>query len=125
MALLVADDLWAVVEPLLPLERLKPKGGRPRAPDRAALAGIAIQTVVLVALDAFGGRGREPLTYRAASLTLVLEGVLVVAVLIVAIMASRLPADLIAARVAPGGVLIALLWVAGIWLISWAGKDLP
>ena len=40
MALLVADDLWAVVEPLLPRERPKPRGGRPRAPNRAALAGI-------------------------------------------------------------------------------------
>ena len=40
MALLVPDDLWAVVEPLLPRERPKPKGGRPRAPDRTALAGI-------------------------------------------------------------------------------------
>ena len=40
MALLVADDLWAVVEPLLPRERPKPRGGRPRAPDRAALGGI-------------------------------------------------------------------------------------
>jgi len=40
MALLVPDDLWAAVEPLLPRQRPKPKGGRPRAPDRAALAGI-------------------------------------------------------------------------------------
>ena len=38
--LLVTDALWAVVEPLLPRERLKPKGGRPRVPDRAALTGI-------------------------------------------------------------------------------------
>ena len=41
------------------------------------LGGIAIQTVVLVALDAFGVRGRRPLTYRAASLSLLLEGALV------------------------------------------------
>jgi len=34
------------------------------------LGGIAIQTVVLVALDAFGVRQRRPLTYQAASLTL-------------------------------------------------------
>ena len=37
---LVSDELWAVIVPLLPPERPKPKGGRPRVPDRAALAGI-------------------------------------------------------------------------------------
>jgi len=42
------------------------------------LGGIALQTVVLVALDAFGIRGARPLTYRAASLVLVLEAALVV-----------------------------------------------
>ena len=38
---LVGDDPWAIVEPLLPPERPKPEGGRPRVADRAALAGIA------------------------------------------------------------------------------------
>ena len=37
---LVTDDLWNVIEPLLPTEPLKPKGGRPRVSDRAALTGI-------------------------------------------------------------------------------------
>ena len=37
---LVPDDLWEAIEPLLPNELPKPKGGRPRVPDRAALAGI-------------------------------------------------------------------------------------
>jgi transposase len=37
---LVSDELWALVEPLLPTEPPKPKGGRPRIPDRAALTGI-------------------------------------------------------------------------------------
>ncbi len=37
---LVSDELWEVIEPLLPEEPLKPKGGRPRIDDRAALAGI-------------------------------------------------------------------------------------
>src|ERR671939_1091533 len=64
------------------------------------LGGIAIQTIVLVVLDAFGVRGPDPLTYRAASLVLVLEGTLVVAVLIVAIMASRLAPSLILFRIA-------------------------
>ena len=89
------------------------------------LGGIAIQTVVLVALDAFGVRGRYPLTYRAASLALVLEGVLVIAVLTVAIMGTQLPPSLIFERLAPADLLIAALWVAGIWLISKARTDLP
>lgn len=37
---LVRDDLWMIVEPLLPPEPPKPKGGRPRVPDRACLTGI-------------------------------------------------------------------------------------
>ncbi len=37
---LVSDELWAIVEPLLPPEPPKPKGGRPRVSDRAALTGI-------------------------------------------------------------------------------------
>ncbi len=38
--LLVSDELWAIVAPLLPPEHSKPKGGRPRIPNRAALTGI-------------------------------------------------------------------------------------
>ncbi|MEW1955428.1 sodium:calcium antiporter [Terrabacter sp. NPDC080008] len=89
------------------------------------LGGIAIQTVVLVALDAFGIRGRRPLTYQAASLVLVLEGVLVVAVLAVVIAGSQLPAGLIWWRLTPAPVLIAALWVVGLLLLQRAGKHLP
>ena len=37
---LVSDELWTSIEPLLPKEPPKPKGGRPRVADRAALTGI-------------------------------------------------------------------------------------
>jgi transposase len=37
---LVTDELWEVIEPLLPPEAPKPQGGRPRVDDRAALSGI-------------------------------------------------------------------------------------
>src|ERR671923_546218 len=37
---LVSDTLWETIAPLLPPEPPKPKGGRPRVPDRAALTGI-------------------------------------------------------------------------------------
>jgi len=89
------------------------------------LGGIAIQTVVLVVIDAFGVGGRYPLTYHAASLTLVLEGLLVIAVLIVAIMGTQLPPSAIFDRITPEGLLIAVLWLVGLWLIGKADKGLP
>lgn len=91
------------------------------------LGGIALQTVVLVILDAFGKRGRgvKPLTYRAASLTLVLEGLIVVAVLAVVIAGSQLPDSLEVLRLTPDVVLIAALWIVGLILVQRAGTHLP
>jgi transposase len=40
MKQLVSDRLWSLIVPLLPPDPPKPKGGRPRVPDRAALTGI-------------------------------------------------------------------------------------
>lgn len=37
---LVSDELWTIIEPLLPPDPPKPKGGRPRVPNRAVLTGI-------------------------------------------------------------------------------------
>src|SRR5688500_14574617 len=37
---LLTDELWAIVEPLLPPAPPRPAGGRPRVPDRACLTGI-------------------------------------------------------------------------------------
>lgn len=36
----VPERLWQQIAPLLPRERAKPRGGRPRVPDRVVLAGI-------------------------------------------------------------------------------------
>jgi cation:H+ antiporter len=87
------------------------------------LGGIAIQNVVLVVLDVFGVRGLRPLTYRAASL--VLEGTLVIAVLTVVVMSTQLPSSLVFERIAPGGLLIAVLWVVGLLLLNKARSGLP
>jgi transposase len=38
---LVPDRLWSLIEPLLPAQLPKPRGGRPRLSDRACLTGIA------------------------------------------------------------------------------------
>ena len=41
MAVLVSDELWKQIEPLLPAEpKPSPKGGRPRVTNRQALTGI-------------------------------------------------------------------------------------
>lgn len=91
------------------------------------LGGIAIQTVVIALLDALGRRGEgvRPLTYRAASLTLVLEALVVVAVLAVVISGSQLPSSLKVARLTPDVVLIAVLWAVGLFLVQRAGQGLP
>ena len=89
------------------------------------LGGIAIQTVVLVVLDVGGVRGARPLTYRAASLVLVLEGALVLAVLATVVAGSQLPAGVVAWRLTPAPVLIAVLWVAGLLLLRRATHSLP
>src|SRR5436190_6368855 len=89
------------------------------------LGGIAIQTVVLVILDGFGLRKKASLTYEAASLQLVLEGVLVISILVISIMGTQLPKSIIFARLAPGDLLIVTTWLIGLWLINKARTDLP
>lgn len=89
------------------------------------LGGIAIQTVVMAALDLFGLGKKDPLTYRAASLGLVLEGLLVIAVLSVAILGHEMPPGLIFGRVTPAGLAILIVWVLGLYLVSRARTGLP
>jgi cation:H+ antiporter len=88
------------------------------------LGGIAIQTVVLVVLDFAIGR-EAALTTRAASLVLGLEGLLVILVLAISVMGAQLPGDALFARIEPAALLIALFWVAGLWLVNRARKGLP
>jgi len=38
--LLVTDELWELIEPILPRHEPSPKGGKPRVPDRVCLTGI-------------------------------------------------------------------------------------
>ena len=88
------------------------------------LGGIALQTVVLVILDV-SVPGKHPLTFQAASLILVLEGILVTAVLTVAMMGTQMPKSVIAFRLTPEDVFLVALWVTGLWLMNKARKDLP
>jgi hypothetical protein len=38
--MLASDELWKIIEPLLPPDPSREKGGRPRIPNRNAFAGI-------------------------------------------------------------------------------------
>ena len=89
------------------------------------LGGIAIQTVVLVVLDGFGLGKSSSLTYKASSLVLVLEGLLVIAVLSLVITGHELPAKVILWRITPSGLLIFIFWAIGIVLIGKARTKLP
>ena len=88
------------------------------------LGGIAIQTVVLVGLDIAMGP-KSALTTRAASLVLGLESMLVILVLAVAVMGSQLPGYHLHGRVEPAALVIAIFWLAGVWLLNRARRGLP
>jgi cation:H+ antiporter len=89
------------------------------------LGGIAIQTVVLVVLDEFGLGKSDPLTYRAASLVLVLEGLMVITVLALVVIGNQLNASVIYFGVSPVDATIALVWLVGIYIIGRARTNLP
>lgn len=89
------------------------------------LGGIAAQTVVLVLLDRFGRFGKRPLTFEAASLTLVLEGLLVVLVLGLVLIGTQMPRTVMWARINPIALAIAVVWCVGVWLIGGPGRKIP
>lgn len=89
------------------------------------LGGIAMQTVVLVLLDAVGIGKQNTLSSCQPSLTPVLESVLVIAMLTLVVMGHQLPTDLIFARITPTTILLVITWVVGVWLIGKAHTGLP
>jgi cation:H+ antiporter len=89
------------------------------------LGGIAIQTVVLVILDAFAIGKRAPFIAQAAALDLVLEAVLVIVMLALVVMGHQLPEALVWHGITPDGVMICAAWVVGLYLIGKARGKLP
>src|SRR4051794_2263475 len=88
------------------------------------VGGIAIQTVVLVALDGLSGQ-RRPLTFLAASLLLVLEATTVIAVVAITLMGTRLPASTNIAGVSPASIAIVVAWLGGLLIVRHAQRGLP
>jgi len=82
------------------------------------LGGIAIQTVVLVVIDIFGVGKSAPLTYRASSVELILEGIILIFILALVLMGKFLSTDLIFFHVTPTEVFILLAWIFGVYIVS-------
>ena len=68
---------------------------------------------------------KDPLTYRAASLVLVLEGLMVITVLTLVVVGNQLRPSAIYLGVSPIDAIIVLVWLAGIYMIGKARTNLP
>lgn len=89
------------------------------------IGGIAIQTAVISFFDLRMYKDRVPLTYAAASLTLVLEAVIVIMVTVVAIIGVSTPALVPTTSLSLTSVLILLVWLFGLWITYRARRGLP
>jgi len=81
------------------------------------IGGIAIQTVVLAALDARAPAGR-PLSYLVGSLTLVIEAATVIVVVVIAMAGTQLPKSANLAGVSPASVAIFASWILGLLAVN-------
>lgn len=80
------------------------------------LGGIAIQTVVLVLLDGPGLRNRLPLSSLVPTLTIALQGLVLIAILMLCIVGALSPRSLVIARTTPAELAIVAAWIGGLWL---------
>jgi cation:H+ antiporter len=88
------------------------------------IGGIAIQTVVLTIFD-IRMKNEQPLTFAAASLTLVLEACMVIIVTVAAVLAIRTPAVLPGTSLSLTSLLILVFWLLGLWIVYRARNGLP
>src|SRR2546423_13268201 len=89
------------------------------------LGGIAIQTVVLVVLDAFAMKKRAPLVGHSAGLDLILEAAFVIVMLTLVIIGHQMPEALVWHGLTPDGLVICGAWIVGLYLIGKARGNLP
>jgi cation:H+ antiporter len=82
------------------------------------LGGIALQTVVLSLIDVFGVGRSAPLTQKGHSKILILEGVALIFILSIVIIAKQFPSSLIYYRTTPFEWLILIIWLGTIYMIS-------
>ncbi len=81
------------------------------------IGGIAIQTLVLVALD-FASGPSKPLSFLVGSLIPVLEALIVVVVLATVLGGAALPASTSIGGVSPTSIAAVVFWLGGLWVVN-------
>ena len=86
------------------------------------IGGIAVQTLVLLILDAATGPSR-PLSYLVGSLIPVLEALIVIVCLATVLGGVTLPASTSIGGVSPTSIAAVLFWLAGLWVVNRVRKS--
>jgi cation:H+ antiporter len=73
---------------------------------------------VLVVLDGPGLRSHPPLTSVVTSLTIVLQGLVLIAILMLCMLGALSPPTLVFARTTPAEIAILLAWIAGLFIVA-------
>ena len=81
------------------------------------IGGVAIQTLVLVALDAAAGPQR-PLSFLVGSLVPVIEALMVVVVLATVLGGAALKSSANLFGASPASYAVVVFWVAGVWIVN-------
>ena len=81
------------------------------------LGGIAIQTVVLVLIDYFGVGKIAPLSFKASTVGLILEGVVLIFVLTIVIMGKQITSGFLFCNAGMIEWIILIVWLSGLFLI--------
>jgi cation:H+ antiporter len=81
------------------------------------LGGIAMQTLVLVLLDAIS-RSRTPLTSLSTVLEPIVEALLVILLLTIALFGHMLPASVSIGPVSPTSLVLVMVWLSGVFLLN-------
>ena len=81
------------------------------------IGGVAVQTLVLVVLDAVSGPKR-PLSFLVGSLVPVIEALMVVVVLATVLAGAALKSSTNLLGASPTSYAVVVFWVAGVWVVN-------
>src|SRR5438552_9600285 len=81
------------------------------------IGGVAIQTLVLVALD-FASGPQRPLSFLVGSLVPVIEALMVVVVLATVLGGAALKSSANLFGASPASYAVVVFWVAGVWIVN-------